>query len=81
MQILVPKIMNQNLAVILRQFNYSKNWFIVLVLVVWINLNWTFGLLLLDAESGHSTTWRRQAAGDLRTLFQSFQKRHQPSTS
>ena len=28
---LVPKIMHQNLAIILRQFNYSKNSFIVLV--------------------------------------------------
>ena len=27
----MPKIMHQNLAVILRQFNYSKNSFIVLV--------------------------------------------------
>ena len=28
---LVPKIMHQNIAIILQQFNYSKNLFIVLV--------------------------------------------------
>ena len=42
---LVPKIMHQNFAVILQQFNFSKNSFIVLVALFYLKINQGSGLV------------------------------------